>query len=70
KTNQLIDDSLTDYLDYSMDALIEVLVPTPSYIPKEKFLYSMLLCSRMNIRPSLLFNRLANLTIKSILNMT
>ncbi|CAF3058870.1 unnamed protein product [Rotaria socialis] len=70
KTNQLIDDSSMDYLDYSMDALIEVLVPTPSYIPKEKFLYSMLLCSRMNIRPSLLFNRLANLTIKSILNMT
>jgi hypothetical protein len=30
----------------------------------------MILCSRTNIRPSLLFNQLARLTIKSIANMT
>ncbi|CAF3076843.1 unnamed protein product [Rotaria sp. Silwood2] len=64
------DDPPLDYLHYSMDSLIRRLVPTDSYIPKQSFIYPMLLCSRMNIRPSLLFNQLARLTIKSIANMT
>ncbi|CAF0983568.1 unnamed protein product [Adineta steineri] len=59
-----------DFPEYSMDALIQRLVPTDTYIPKQSFIYPMLLCSRMNIRPSLLFNQLARLTIKSIANMT
>ncbi|CAF0920265.1 unnamed protein product [Adineta ricciae] len=55
---------------HTMDSLIERLVPTDTYIPKQSFIYPMLLCSRANIRPSLLFNQLARLTIKSIANMT
>ncbi|CAF3721742.1 unnamed protein product [Rotaria sp. Silwood1] len=64
------DDPPLDYLYYSMDSLIRRLVPTDTYIPKQSFIYPMLLCSRMNIRPSLLFNQLARLTIKSIANLT
>ncbi len=30
----------------------------------------MLLCSRMNIRPSLILNQITRLTIKSLINMT
>ena len=68
-TNNDEDPSL-EYLHYSMDSLIERLVPTDSYIPKQTFIYPILLCSRMNIRPSLLFNQLARSTIKSISTMT
>ncbi|UJR13401.1 hypothetical protein I4U23_000416 [Adineta vaga] len=59
-----------DYSHHTMDSLIQRLVPTDTYIPKQSFIYPILLCSRMNIRPSLLFNQLARLTIKSITNMT
>lgn len=68
-TNNDEDPSL-EYLHYSMDSLIERLVPTDSYIPKQTFIYPILLCSRMNIRPSFLFNQLARSTIQSISTMT
>ncbi|CAF3964520.1 unnamed protein product [Rotaria magnacalcarata] len=64
------DDPSLDYLHYTMDSLIQRLVPTDTYIPKQSFIYPMLLCSRMHIQPSILLNKLGSLTLSSIKHLT
>jgi len=68
--NFIDDDPSLEYLHYTMDSLIQRLVPTDIYIPKYSFVYPMLLCSRIHLRPSLLFNQWARLTIQSISTMS
>ncbi|CAF0842167.1 unnamed protein product [Adineta steineri] len=59
-----------DYPNYTMDTLIQRLVPSDIYKPKDSFIYPLLMCSRIHMRPSLLLNKLAHLTINSITNLT
>ncbi|CAF0776780.1 unnamed protein product [Rotaria sp. Silwood1] len=64
------DNPSLDYLHYTMDSLIERLIPNDTYIPQQSFIYSMLLCSRMHIQPSMLLNKLTQLTMNSIKDVT
>ncbi|CAF0736370.1 unnamed protein product [Didymodactylos carnosus] len=59
-----------DNLHYTMNDLIQKLIPTDNYIPETSFIYSMFMCSRIHIRPSVLLNHLAVATIDSITNVT
>lgn len=86
------DDPPLDYLHYTIDSLIQRLVPTDTYKPKVApnillfslplstqhvffsakvtFINPMLMCSRLHIRPSVLLNKLACLTINSLRKRT
>ncbi|CAF3579958.1 unnamed protein product [Rotaria sordida] len=70
ETLPIMDDPPLDYLHYTMDSLIQQLVPNETYIPKQSFIYPMFLCSRIHIQPSILLYKLAQSTMNSINNLT
>ncbi|CAF1150413.1 unnamed protein product [Adineta ricciae] len=70
KTSSDNEDPPLDYPNYTIDSLIQRLVPTDTYKPKVTFINPMLMCSRLHIRPSILLNKLACLSINSLREST
>ncbi len=46
----------------SLDALIELLIPTPTHYPERSYVFAFILCSRLFLRPYQLLARVARVS--------